>query len=86
MDIGFTEEQELLRTSARRFLENECPSAFVPWHRERVARLLDIDGRNFGRLREPAAFFRCADIFEIIRGPFLPALDKHHRFEMAKSP
>jgi alkylation response protein AidB-like acyl-CoA dehydrogenase len=29
MDIGFTEEQELLRTSARRFLENECPSAFV---------------------------------------------------------
>ena len=29
MDIGFTEEQELLRASARRFLENECPSAFV---------------------------------------------------------
>src|SRR5215468_9303973 len=29
MDIGFTEEQELLRTSARRFLENECPTAFV---------------------------------------------------------
>ena len=34
MDIGFTEEQELLRTSARRFLENECPSAFV---RQRMA-------------------------------------------------
>jgi alkylation response protein AidB-like acyl-CoA dehydrogenase len=34
MDIGFTEEQELLRTSARRFLENECPTAFV---RQRMA-------------------------------------------------
>ena len=34
MDIGFTEEQALLRTSARRFLENECPSAFV---RQRMA-------------------------------------------------
>jgi alkylation response protein AidB-like acyl-CoA dehydrogenase len=29
MDIGFTEEQGLLRASARRFLENECPTAFV---------------------------------------------------------
>ena len=29
MDIGFTEEQELLRASARRFLENECHTAFV---------------------------------------------------------
>jgi alkylation response protein AidB-like acyl-CoA dehydrogenase len=34
MDIGFTEEQELLRTSARKFLENECPTAFV---RQRMA-------------------------------------------------
>jgi hypothetical protein len=34
MDIGFTEEQELLRASARRFFENECPSAFV---RQRMA-------------------------------------------------
>ncbi len=34
MDIGFTEEQELLRSSARRFLENECPTAFV---RQRMA-------------------------------------------------
>jgi alkylation response protein AidB-like acyl-CoA dehydrogenase len=34
MDIGFTEERDLLRTSARRFLENECPTAFV---RQRVA-------------------------------------------------
>jgi hypothetical protein len=29
MDTGFTEEQELLRASARRFLEKECPSAFI---------------------------------------------------------
>jgi alkylation response protein AidB-like acyl-CoA dehydrogenase len=34
MDIGFTEEQELLRTSARKFLENECSTAFV---RQRMA-------------------------------------------------
>jgi alkylation response protein AidB-like acyl-CoA dehydrogenase len=34
MDIGFTEEQELLRASARKFLENECPSSFV---RQRMA-------------------------------------------------
>src|SRR5438309_7242130 len=34
MDIGFTEEQELLRTSARKFLENECPTTFV---RQRMA-------------------------------------------------
>src|SRR6185437_4660378 len=29
MDIGFTEEQELLRETARRFLENECGTQFV---------------------------------------------------------
>ena len=29
MDIGFTEEQELLRESARRFLESECTTGFV---------------------------------------------------------
>jgi alkylation response protein AidB-like acyl-CoA dehydrogenase len=34
MDIGFSEEQELLRTSARKFLENECPPTFV---RQRMA-------------------------------------------------
>jgi len=38
MDIGFIEEQELLRASARGFLENECPSAFV---------------RQSGRQRQP---------------------------------
>ena len=29
MDIGFTEEQELLRETARRFLENQCETQFV---------------------------------------------------------
>jgi alkylation response protein AidB-like acyl-CoA dehydrogenase len=29
MDIGFTEEQELLRDTARKFLEGECPATFV---------------------------------------------------------
>src|SRR5260370_240564 len=29
MDIGFTEEQELLRDTARKFLDGECPTSFV---------------------------------------------------------
>jgi len=29
MDFGFSQEQELLRSTARKFLENECTSAFV---------------------------------------------------------
>ena len=29
MDFGFSDEQEMLRDSARRFLEAECPSSFV---------------------------------------------------------
>ena len=29
MDIGFSEEQELLRDTARKFLDSECPAAFV---------------------------------------------------------
>src|SRR5487761_1299691 len=29
MDIGFTEEQELLRETARKFLDAECDSRFV---------------------------------------------------------
>jgi alkylation response protein AidB-like acyl-CoA dehydrogenase len=29
MDFGFSAEQDLLRATARKFLENECPSAFV---------------------------------------------------------
>jgi alkylation response protein AidB-like acyl-CoA dehydrogenase len=34
MNFGFSEEQELLRNTARKFLENECTSGFV---RERMA-------------------------------------------------
>ncbi len=29
MDFAFNQEQEMLRATARKFLENECPSAFV---------------------------------------------------------
>jgi len=29
MDIGFTEEQDMLRAAARRFLDSECPTTFV---------------------------------------------------------
>ena len=29
MDFGFSEEQEMLRTTARKFFESECPSSFV---------------------------------------------------------
>src|SRR6266702_8139580 len=29
MDIGFSEEQELLRDTARKFLDGECPTSFV---------------------------------------------------------
>ena len=34
MDFGFSQEQEMLRATARKFFENECPSTFV---RERMA-------------------------------------------------
>jgi len=34
MDVGFTQEQELLRETARRFLESECNTQFV---RQRMA-------------------------------------------------
>src|ERR671924_781023 len=29
MDFGFSQEQEMLRATARKFFENECPSSFV---------------------------------------------------------
>jgi alkylation response protein AidB-like acyl-CoA dehydrogenase len=29
MDFGFSQEQEMLRATARKFLENECPSSYV---------------------------------------------------------
>ena len=32
MDIGFSEEQELLRDTARKFLDSECDTKFVRRH------------------------------------------------------
>jgi len=53
MDIGFTEEQELLRTSARKFLENECPSAFV---RQRMAEPAAMTENFWQKLAEQGWF------------------------------
>ena len=53
MDIGFTEEQELLRASARRFLENECPSAFV---RQRMAEPAAMTDAFWQKLAEQGWF------------------------------
>jgi alkylation response protein AidB-like acyl-CoA dehydrogenase len=53
MDIGFTEEQELLRTTARRFLENECPTAFV---RQRMAEPAAITDDFWRKLAEQGWF------------------------------
>ena len=38
MNFGFNDEQELLRSTARKFFENECPSATVRrlWTRRRA--------------------------------------------------
>src|SRR5262249_38446782 len=37
MDFGFSQEQELLRSTARKFLENECTSGFVRARMEELA-------------------------------------------------
>jgi alkylation response protein AidB-like acyl-CoA dehydrogenase len=49
MDIGFTEEQELLRESARRFLEGECTTGFV---RQRMAELAAVTDDFWQKLAE----------------------------------
>ena len=41
MDFGFSPEQELLRSTARKFLENECTSAFVRARMEEPAGVTD---------------------------------------------
>src|SRR2546428_1763404 len=41
MDFGFSPEQELLRATARKFLENECTSAFVRARMEEPAGVTD---------------------------------------------
>jgi hypothetical protein len=59
MDIGFTEEQELLRESARRFLESECTTGFVRARMAESAAVTDPKYRDperkYGRVR-----VRCA--------------------------
>jgi alkylation response protein AidB-like acyl-CoA dehydrogenase len=49
MDIGFTEEQELLRETARKFLEDECDSRFV---REQMATPEAVTDEFWRRLAE----------------------------------
>jgi alkylation response protein AidB-like acyl-CoA dehydrogenase len=41
MDFGFNQEQEMLRATARKFLENECTSAFVRARMEEPAGVTD---------------------------------------------
>lgn len=41
MDFGFSEEQDLLRATARKFFENECPSTFVRQRMEEPAGVTD---------------------------------------------
>jgi alkylation response protein AidB-like acyl-CoA dehydrogenase len=49
MDIGFTEEQELLRDTARRFLESECDTQFV---RQRMAEPAAVTDAFWQKLAE----------------------------------
>jgi alkylation response protein AidB-like acyl-CoA dehydrogenase len=49
MDIGFTEEQELLRDTARRFLESECDTQFV---RRRMAEAAAVTDEFWQKLAE----------------------------------
>ncbi len=41
MEFGFSQEQDMLRATARKFLENECPSAFVRARMEEPAGVTD---------------------------------------------
>src|SRR5436309_14911668 len=49
MDIGFTEEQELLRDTARKFLDGECPTTFV---RQMMATEAAVTGEFWQKLAE----------------------------------
>ena len=52
MDIGFTEEQELLRETARKFLEAECDTKFVRARMADLAQLgIDVRALQATRLR-----------------------------------
>jgi alkylation response protein AidB-like acyl-CoA dehydrogenase len=49
MDFGFSQEQEMLRATARKFFENECPSTFV---RERMAEPAGVTDDFWTKLAE----------------------------------
>jgi len=49
MDFGFSQEQELLRATARKFFENECPSTFV---RERMQEPAGVTDDFWAKLAE----------------------------------
>jgi alkylation response protein AidB-like acyl-CoA dehydrogenase len=49
MDFGFSQEQEMLRATARKFFENECPSTFV---RERMAEPAGVTDDFWAKLAE----------------------------------
>src|SRR5215510_1202252 len=49
MDFGFSEEQELLRSTARKFLENECTSEIV---RTRMAESAGITDELWAKIAE----------------------------------
>jgi alkylation response protein AidB-like acyl-CoA dehydrogenase len=49
MDFGFSQEQEMLRATARKFLENECTSTFV---RERMAEPAGVTDDFWTKLAE----------------------------------
>ena len=49
MDFGFNQEQELLRATARKFLENECTSEFV---RARMAEPAGVTDEFWKKLAE----------------------------------
>jgi alkylation response protein AidB-like acyl-CoA dehydrogenase len=53
MDIGFTEEQEMLRDSARRFFESECTTQFV---RQRMAEPAAVTDEFWQKLAEQGWF------------------------------
>jgi alkylation response protein AidB-like acyl-CoA dehydrogenase len=49
MDFGFSQEQELLRATARKFFDNECPSEFV---RARMAEPAGVTDEFWAKLAE----------------------------------
>jgi alkylation response protein AidB-like acyl-CoA dehydrogenase len=49
MDFGFSQEQDMLRATARKFFENECTSAFV---RERMAEPAGVTAEFWAKLAE----------------------------------